>query len=210
MLATGPVADTGETSNTVAMGPELVLSGDTVIAPFLNGTGGADPSFVEMVTIRSAGTKITTVDGESHSVGSYGISMALDGSGNQHVSYFNASASSLMYASGSVSGWHVEEVDNTGSTGYYSSIAIDDSGNPHISYVDMTTTPRVVMYAHHNGTSWTTEAIDSPYYAFDTSIDLDSGGNAHITYSVYNNSGNFYNLRYSCLLYTSPSPRDRG
>ena len=77
-----------------------------------------------MVTIRSAGTKITTVDGESHSVGSYGISMALDGSGNQHVSYFNASASSLMYASGSVSGWHVEEVDNTGSTGYYSSIAL--------------------------------------------------------------------------------------
>ena len=53
------------------------------------------------------------------------------------------------------------------------------------------------MYAHHNGTSWTTEAIDSPYYAFDTSIDLDSGGNAHITYSVYNSSGNFYNLRYS-------------
>ena len=62
--------------------------------------------------------------------------------------------------------------------------------------MDVTTT-RVVMYAHHNGTSWTTEAIDSPYYAFDTSIDLDSGGNAHITYSVYNNSGNFYNLRYS-------------
>ncbi|MEL0190435.1 MAG: hypothetical protein VW878_06390, partial [Candidatus Poseidoniales archaeon] len=197
VLATGPVADTGETSNTVAMGPELVLSGDTVIAPFLNGTAGADPSFVEMVTIRSAGTEITTVDGESHSVGSYGISMALDGSGNQHVSYLNASASSLMYARGSVSGWHVEEVDNTGSTGYYSSIAVDDSGNPHITYVDMTTTPRVVMYAHHNGTSWTTEAVDSPYYAFDTSIDLDSGGNAHITYSVYNSSGTFYNLRYS-------------
>ena len=39
--------------------------------------------------------------------------------------------------------------------------------------------------------------IDSPYYAFDTSIDLDSGGNAHITYSVYNSSGTFYNLRYS-------------
>ena len=46
------------------------------------------------------------------------------------------------------------------------------------------------MYAHHNGTAWTTEVIDAtPYYASDTSIDLDSSGNPHISYAVYNSTG---------------------
>ena len=151
-----------------------------------------------MATIRKPGSTITTVDGESHYVGSYGISMALDQSGNQHISYYNSSASSLMYARFDGSSWHVEEVDNGGSSGQYSSIAIDPSGNPHISYVNSTTNPDAVMYAHHNGTAWTTEVIDAtPYYAYDTSIDLDSSGNPHISYAVYNSTGTSYNLRYS-------------
>ena len=90
-------------------------------------------------------------------------------------------------------------MDNGGASGQYSSIAIDPSGNPHISYVNSTPTPDEVMYAYHNGTAWTTEVIDAtPYYAYDTSIDLDSSGSAHITYQVYNYScGSCYNLRYS-------------
>ena len=180
------------------MGPEIHIAGTTVLAPFMNGTDGASPAYVEMVTIRAPGPTITTVDGESSSLGSYGISMALDQTGNQHISYYNASASSLMYARYNGASWQAEEVDNGGSSGTYSSIAIDSSGNPHISYVNTTTYPNAVMYAHHNGTAWTTEAIDAtPYYAYDTSIDLDSTGNPHISYAVYNNTGGSYNLRYS-------------
>ena len=199
VLATDPVSDSGEAANSVGMGPEIHIAGTTVLAPFMNGTDGESPAYVEMATIRAPGPTITSVDGESHYVGTYGISMALDQAGNQHISYYNASASSLMYARFDGSSWQVEEVDNGGASGTYSSIAIDPSGNPHISYVNTTPNPDAVMYAHHNGTAWTIEVIDAtPYYAYDTSIDLDSSGSAHITYQVYNNScGTCYNLRYS-------------
>ena len=197
-LTSDAVASSGETANSIGMAPEIHISGSTVMAPFLNGTDGSSPAFVEMATIRKPGSTITTVDGESHTVGSYGISMALDGSGNQHISYYNSSASSLMYARFDGSSWHAEEVDNGGASGQYSSIAIDPSGNPHISYVNSTPNPDAVMYAYHNGTAWTIEVIDAtPYYAYDTSIDLDSSGNAHVSYAVYNSTGNSYNLRYS-------------
>ena len=198
VMATDSVSDSGETANSVGMGPEIHMAGRTVLAPFMNGTDGASPAYVEMATIRAPGPTITTVDGESYNVGSNGISMALDRTGNQHISYYNASASSLMYARYDGTSWQAEEVDNGGSSGTYSSIAIDPSGNPHISYINTTPNPDAVMYAHHNGTAWTTEVIDAtPYYAYDTSIDLDSSGNPHISYAVYNNTGNSYNLRYS-------------
>jgi len=199
VVASDAVASSGETANSVGMGPEIHISGSTVIAPFLNGTDGSSPAFVEMATIRRHGSTIATVDGESSSVGYYGISMALDGAGNQHISYYNNSASSLMYAMFDGASWRVEEVDNGGSSGTYSSIAIDSSGNPHISYVNSTPSPDAVMYAHHNGSAWTIEVVDAtPYLAYDTAIDLDSSGGAHISYQVYNNScGTCYNLRYS-------------
>ena len=70
-----------------------------------------------------------------------------------------------MYARYDGTSWKAEEVDNGGSSGTYSSIAIDPSGNPHISYINTTPNPDAVMYAHHNGTAWTTEVIDAtPYY----------------------------------------------
>ncbi len=198
VVASDGIASSGESSNSIGMAPEVHFSGSTITAPFLNGTDGASPAFVEMATIREDGRAISTVDGESSSVGTYGISMALDSSGNQHISYYNASASSLMYAMFDGSAWQVEEVDNGGTSGLYSSIAIDSNDKPHISYVNQSTTPRQVMYAHHNGSAWGIEVVDgTPYYAYDTSIDLDSSDNAHISYAVYNNTGGSYNLRYS-------------
>ncbi|MFL2975241.1 MAG: putative Ig domain-containing protein [Candidatus Thalassarchaeaceae archaeon] len=195
-LASDAVANSGETANSIGMDPEIHISGSTVMAPFLNGTDGASPAFVEMATIRAPGSGITTVDGESYNVGSYGISMALDGAGNQHISYYNQSGTSLMYATFDGASWQVEEVDN-GVSYVTSSIAIDDAGNPHISYVNSTPSPDAVMYAHHNGSAWSIEVVATPYYAYDTSIDLDSSGNAHISYAAYNNSIGSYNLRYS-------------
>ena len=137
------------------------------------------------------------MDGESYSVGSYGISMALDQTGNQHVSYYNASASSLMYA------WYDVRLASRGGRqhGFLRVLLVDSDRPlrqpPHILRQHHPN-PDAVMYAHHNGTAWTTEVIDAtPYYAFDTSIDLDSSGNPHISYAVYNSTGSSYNLRYS-------------
>ena len=196
-IASDGVASSGDASNSVGMAPGIHFSGSAIVSPFLNGTDGASPTFIEMAKLRSEEPEITTVEGESSSVGSYGISMALDSSGNQHISFYNNTDSSLMYAAFDGTSWEVEEVDNEGSTGRYSSIAVDHEGNPHIAYVNESTTPRQVLYAHHNGTSWSTEVVDTPYYAYDTSIELGSDGTTHITYAVYNSSGNHYNLRYS-------------
>ena len=197
-IASNGVASSGDASNSNGMSPEIHFSGSAIVSPFLNGTDGdATNQDISMATLRPERPVITTVEGESSSVGSYGISMALDGSGNQHISFYNNTDSSLMYAAFDGTSWEVEEVDNEGSTGRYSSIAVDHEGNPHIAYVNESTTPRQVLYAHHNGTSWSTEVVDTPYYAYDTSIELGSDGTAHITYAVYNSSGNHYNLRYS-------------
>ena len=196
VLASDGIASSGETANSVGMGPHVRFSGTTMQVPYLNGTDGASPGFIEMATRRAEGTEISTVDGESYSVGSYGISMALDSEGNQHIAYYNSSDASLMYAKYDGASWQIEEVDDSGTTGRYASIAIDSDDLPHISYVH-DTSPDEVRYAHYNGTGWSIETVDTPYYAYDTSITLDSSGDAHISYAVYNSSGNSYNLRYS-------------
>ena len=68
VMATDPVSDSGDTANFVGMGPEIHIAGTTVLAPFMNGTDGASPAYVEMATIRAPGPTITTVDGETYSV----------------------------------------------------------------------------------------------------------------------------------------------
>ena len=157
-----PVADTGETSNTVAMGPELVLSGDTVIAPFLNGTDGADPGVRGDGHDKERRHEITTVDGESHSVGSYGISMALDQIGKPARILLQRKR---VQPDVRLVRRHRLARRGGRQHGFHRVLLVDSDRRlrqpPHLIR-HMTTTPRVVMYAHHNGTSWTTEASTRP------------------------------------------------
>ncbi|MFH2070296.1 MAG: fibronectin type III domain-containing protein [Elusimicrobiota bacterium] len=109
-------------------------------------------------------------------------SMAIDGSGNPHISYYDSTNTDLKYARWNGSSWSNETVDSEVSVGSHTSIALDGSGNAHISYYDCTNTD--LKYARWNGVSWSTQTLDSAgnvgYY---TSIAIDGSGNAHISYS---------------------------
>ncbi|MEE8389283.1 MAG: hypothetical protein V3S14_00595 [Anaerolineae bacterium] len=63
-------------------------------------------------------------------------SLALDGAGHPHISYFDDTNDDLKCAWHDGTSWHIETVDSAGSVGVYPSLALDGAGHPHISYYD--------------------------------------------------------------------------
>lgn len=118
-----------------------------------------------------------TVDA-SEGVGLY-ASLALDNSGNPHISYFNTTGNDLKYAKRTASGWVTEIVETDGSVGMESSIAVDASGNPHISYFSNLSG---LKYASRTGvTGWVTTTVEHTLGS-SSSLALDASGNPHISY----------------------------
>jgi hypothetical protein len=72
---------------------------------------------------------VTTVD--TH--GMY-TSLALDGSDNPYISYYNNAGSDLRIAWLSEATWMDAPVDTAGTVGLYTSLALDSRGDLHISY----------------------------------------------------------------------------
>jgi hypothetical protein len=115
-------------------------------------------------------------------------SIALDSSGNFHISYHDDINCDLKYAYYDGSRWHIETVDSNGDVGQYTSIALDGSDRPHISYYDGTNSwlKGSLKYAYYDGGIWHIETVDneaaSAWGVEGTSLDLDSSGNPHISY----------------------------
>jgi len=108
-------------------------------------------------------------------------SLALDASGNPHISYSDSSAYGLKYAHWTGSAWDIQTVDEAGYVGYRSSLALDVSSNPHISYYDWGRS--TLKYAHWTDGAWNIQTVDSGgSMGGSTSLAVDASGNPHVGY----------------------------
>ena len=150
-------------------------------------------------------------------VGSYN-SLVLDAVGRPHISYLVSwDICDLRYAYFDGSSWITETVDSEGWVGLSSSLALDSNGYPHISYYEFG--EHQLKYARYDGATWHIEIVASqlPSWGESTSLVLDAFDYPHISYFGYESYISLLKYAYfdgtewikqTCLLYTSPSPRD--
>ena len=133
-----------------------------------------------------AGWRIEVVD--SQGMVGFDSSLALDGSGRPHISYFDVSNADLKHAWRDGTGWQTETVDSEGAVGQMTSLALDAAGYPHISYADYGNeyVDADLKYAWQDASGWYSETVDTGGAGGDvghfTSLALDGDGYAHISY----------------------------
>ena len=135
---------------------------------------------------------IETVD-NTGDVGWYS-SLAIDSAGKLHIGYYDLTNGNLKYVVTNAAGsWATPViVDGTvGNRGKYLSLALDSSDNAHISYYDLENGNLKYATSYSPGppppagtpASWSIQTVDSTGdIGWDTSIAIDSGGKAHISY----------------------------
>lgn len=99
-------------------------------------------------------------------------SMALDLSGNLHMTYNRFISTNFGYASWTGTQWVTQDV----APGAMSSLEFDSQGRPHIAY----STAGEVNYAVDYGSGWVTEQVEGPQ-CYVTSMALDVNDHPHIT-----------------------------
>ena len=120
-----------------------------------------------------------TID-NSQGLGEY-ASLFIDRNDYLHISYYNPTNLSLMYATNSGGVWSKTTVDSGNNVGPYSSIAVDNNGYVHIAYFDNTTYD--LKYATNSSGVWTTQVVESQYISGEyCSIAIDSLNTPHIAY----------------------------
>ncbi|MEK6636302.1 MAG: hypothetical protein AABY38_08075 [Planctomycetota bacterium] len=120
--------------------------------------------------------KISTVDG-SGSSGWYS-SIALDSSGNVHISYCDQLNYVIKYATNVSGNWIITDVYGTAGVPSYTSIALDSYNKVHIGcYSGFYAT-----YVTNASGKWVTEEIEDSLGCEYVSIALDSSNNVHFSY----------------------------
>jgi hypothetical protein len=140
-----------------------------------------------------------TVD-STHDVGIH-TSLAIDSSGNLHISHYDFINGNLNYATCSsactlADNWDNTSIDSTGDVGEYTSLAIDSSDKLHVSYRDDDNSQ--LKYATNISGSWVMTNIDnSADVGYYTSIDINSSDSS-INISYYDiDNGNLKYAKYS-------------
>jgi hypothetical protein len=142
------VAEIVDSQVAVSTSPSLVLNGSDSHLSYVSYTGGMegcppfigeDPppcTFLIHAFLNTSDVWVySTVDSSSDVMST--TSLALDGSGNPHISYtLSETNSDVKYAFFNGSAWQDETVlaDIPGDQELYPSLALDGSGTPHISY----------------------------------------------------------------------------
>ena len=174
--------------------PRLLLRSAMVIGALI-GTFLAGPV--------SAATTVETVFGNG--IGPLGFyagysALAIDASGNPHISFVDEPNQTVMYGTKSGGVWSFEPIavlgfdDIFGDTNVISSIALDSAGNPHIAYWDPV--PNVLQYASKAGGVWTIETADNVYNNGRTAkLVIDSNDVPHLAY--YDQNEDKLDLKYA-------------
>lgn len=110
-------------------------------------------------------------------------SLAIDGDGQPHIGYINATARTIGYAWREGSVWHDETIDSLVSTGADAdrvSLKLDRNGRPHVVYYDSGL--GALKYATRDKREWRTETIDQDNAGQYASLCLDEKDQPYVSY----------------------------
>ena len=155
----------------------------------------------------------------------------IDSSDNIHIAFYDRGIEGLMYGTDQSGAWVFTVVDNSGgysgTTGGQPSIGMDSTGTIHIVHRDVDNLGirhSTCSNTCSSSSSWSNSVLESAgNVGQQSSLVIDSQDHLHVTYYDNGNSALRYATNTSgswvftnldiegsvCLLYTSPSPRDR-
>ncbi|MHC1680333.1 MAG: carboxypeptidase regulatory-like domain-containing protein [Methanomassiliicoccales archaeon] len=137
--------------------------------------------------------RVRTVDATGNDFAQ--VSLAMDASGYELLSYWDMTAGDLKFAYRTASGITISTVDYGGEVGEYSSIDISSSGSVFISYYDRTNGD-LKLATSTDKVSWVISTVDSVGdVGLYSSLEIDSQGRPHISYYDSTNG----ELRYAYL-----------